>query len=204
MFQRRSSGTVTLSVALIEPPAIILSGDVAQVSPELSFHLGSMLGATLPQYVLLFGSTESQARAVIKGLGLAFGPPRTSGARFAAAATLAEVLWESIPARSQRRLRELCDLPDALDYDLAIERARLAIRRAGLFVSGDLRVSVRETCAEEGIATRGLDTPGGLAALCAASPAVSDLVLLATSPEYADARWRSPATSRKRPTWSTF
>lgn len=204
MFQRRSSGSVTLSVALVEPPAIILSGDVSQVSPELAFHLGSMLGATLPQYVLLFGSTESQARAVIKGLGLAFGPPRTSGARYAAAATLAEVLWESISPRAQRRLRELCEQPDALDYDLAIERARLAIRRAGLYVSGDLRVSVRETCAEEGIATRGLDAPGGLAALCAASPAVSDLILLATSPEYADARWRTPATSRKRPTWSTF
>ncbi|MCB9584405.1 MAG: hypothetical protein H6718_03365 [Polyangiaceae bacterium] len=204
LFQRKSSGAVTLGVALMDPPGIILSGDVPQMSPELSFHLGAMLGATLPQYVLLFGSTESQARAVFKGLGLAFGPPRAGGARIAAAATLAEVLWESIPARSQRRLRELCDLPEALDYDLTVAAARLAIRRAGLFVGGDLAVAVRETCTEEGIASKGLESPGGLATLCAASPAISDLVLIATSPEFADARWRSASSSRKRPNWSTF
>ncbi|MEZ4373632.1 MAG: hypothetical protein R3B07_22615 [Polyangiaceae bacterium] len=204
LFQRKSSGAVTLGVALMDPPGIILSGDVPQMSPELSFHLGAMLGATLPQYVLLFGSTESQARAVFKGLGLAFGPPRPGGARIAAAATLAEVLWESIPARSQRRLRELCDVPEALDYEFTVAAARLAIRRAGLFVGGDLAVAIRETCTEEGIASKGLEQPGGLAALCAASPAISDLVLIATSPEYADARWRSATSSRKRPNWSTF
>ncbi|MEZ4233844.1 MAG: hypothetical protein R3B89_32015 [Polyangiaceae bacterium] len=204
LFQRKSSGAVTLGVALMDPPGIILSGDVPQVSRELAFHLGAMLGATLPQYVLLFGSTESQARAIFKGLGLAFGPPRSSGARFAAAATLAEVLWESIPARSQRRLRELCDLPEALDYDVTVAAARLAIRRAGLFIGGDVAVAIRETCTEEGISSKGLESPGGLAALCAASPAISDLVLVATSPEFAAARWRSGTSSRKRPNWSTF
>ena len=38
---------------------------------------------------------------------------------------LAEVLWESIPVRLQRRLRELCDQPDALDYDVALNAAVL-------------------------------------------------------------------------------
>ena len=36
----------------------------------------------------------------------------------------------------QRRLRELCNDVDALDYDQALLQARVAIRRAGLFASG--------------------------------------------------------------------
>ncbi|MBX3184904.1 MAG: hypothetical protein KF915_19940 [Polyangiaceae bacterium] len=203
LFQRRSTGAVTLSVVLLQPPSIILSGEVHQVTPALTFHLGAMLAATLPQYVLLFGSTEAQVSAILKGLGLAFGPPRAAPSGLGSAAILAETLWESVPPRAQRRLRELCDDLDALDPTHAMSAARLAIRRAGLFVSGDLRVALAEACAEEGIATRGIDAPGGLAALCAASPAVSDLVLLATSPEYAASRWRSPGVGQ-RPLWSTF
>ncbi|HEX3773420.1 MAG TPA: hypothetical protein VHV51_03090, partial [Polyangiaceae bacterium] len=76
LFQRRSAGAITVNLALLSPPAVILSGDVRQETPELRFHLGAMLAATIPQYALLFGSPESQARAVLKGLGFAFGPPR--------------------------------------------------------------------------------------------------------------------------------
>ncbi len=202
LFQRRSTGAATLNVVLLQPPSIILSGEVHQVTPALNFHLGAMLAATLPQYVLQFGSTEAQVGSILKGLGLAFGPPRAATGGLGSAAILAETLWESVPPRAQRRLRELCDDPVALDPITAMSAARLAIRRAGLFVSGDLQVALAEACAEEGIATRGIDAPGGLAALCAASPAVSDLVLLATSPEYAASRWRSPGAGQ-RPLWST-
>ncbi|HXK17642.1 MAG TPA: hypothetical protein VNG33_07560, partial [Polyangiaceae bacterium] len=120
LFQRRSAGPVTVSLALLSPPAVILSGDVRQESPELRFHLGAMLAAATPQYALLFGSPESQGRAVLRGLGFAFGPPRPGAGNTGAVLNLAEVLWESIPARLQRRLRELCDEPDALDYDAAL------------------------------------------------------------------------------------
>ncbi|HWZ89682.1 MAG TPA: hypothetical protein VNW92_12550, partial [Polyangiaceae bacterium] len=95
LFQRRSSGAITVNLALLSPPAVILSGDVRQDTPELRFHLGAMLAAAIPQYALLFGSPESQARAVLKGLGFAFGPPRTT--KSGGVLNLAEVLWESIP-----------------------------------------------------------------------------------------------------------
>ena len=202
MFMRRSMSPITVSVALLSPPAIIVAGDVRFASVELAYHMGSMLAATLPQYVLLYGATEAQARGILKGLALAFGPPQASNKGLASVATLAEVLWESIPARAQRRLRELCDDPQALDYDAALTAARLSIRRAGLFVSGDVEVAVREACSDEGIPTGGLSEPGGLAALCAASPAVSDLVLLATSPEYAEARWQLGQGGRWQPGWT--
>ena len=121
-------------------------------------------------------------------------------------ANLAEVLWESVPARSQRRLRELCCNPRVLDYDAVMTDARMAIRRAGLFVSGDLRVAVRETCADESISVQVLSEPNGLAALCASSPAVSNLVRLATSPEYAEARWQKARPGTRHPSggFATF
>ncbi len=150
LFQRRSAGPVTVSLALLSPPAVILSGDVRQDSPELRFHLGAMLAAATPQFALLFGSPESQGRAVLRGLGFAFGPPRASAGNVGAVLNLAEVLWESIPARLQRRLRELCDDPDSLDYDSALAAAKLAVRRAGLFAAGDLAVALRQVALEEG------------------------------------------------------
>ena len=108
------------------------------------------------------------------------------------------MLWESVPARAQRRLRELCDDPSRIEYSLAKEAARQAVRRAGLFVAGDLTVAVRETCADVGISTWGLDAPGGLAAMCSSSPAVADLVRLATSQEYASARWQQVRGGRQQ------
>ena len=138
LFQRRSAaGSITLSVALLSPPALILSGDVRQETPELRFHLGAMLAATLPQHVLLFGSPEAR-RVPSSGPGARLRSSRGGDSDGpGAAAHLAEVLWENIPARLQRRLRELCDDPAVLDYDAAIGAGRMAIRRAGLFVAED-------------------------------------------------------------------
>ena len=196
LFQRRSSGPVTVSVALLSPPALILSGEVRRETTALAFHIGAMLAAAMPEHVLLFGSPESQTRAVLKGLSLAFGSPHDGHGGPGSAANLAEVLWESIPTRSQRRLRELCDEPGALDYDAAMATARLAVRRAGLFVTGDLGVALAEACADESIAPRSLSEPGGLSALCSASPAIADLVRLAVGSEYAEARWQ-PGSRRQ-------
>lgn len=150
LFQRRSSGPVTVSLALLSPPAVILSGDVRHDSPELRFHLGAMLAAATPQYALLFGSPESQGRAVLRGLAFAFGPPRPGVGNSGSVLNLAEVLWESIPARLQRRLRELCSEPDLLDYDAALAGAKLAVRRAGFFAAGDLGMSLRQVALEDG------------------------------------------------------
>ena len=103
--------------------------------------------------------------------------------------SLAEVLWESIPARLQRRLRELCDAPAVLDYDTAMRTARSAVRRAGLFACGHLGIALAATCAEEGIAETALSSPSRVSALAAQNGSVRSLLTLATSPEYAQIRW---------------
>jgi hypothetical protein len=206
LFQRRSGESVTINVALLSPPALLLTGEVKNESPALAYHMGAMLAATLPEHVLIYGAPELQVKNVLRALLAAFGPPQVGRGNLASIATLAEMLWESIPPRSQRRLRELCDDFGSIDYDLAVGAARQAVRRAGLFVSGDLTVAVRETCADLGVSTWNLDSPGGLAALCSSSPAVADLVRLATSPEYANARWQQIRGGGGRPpsgTWAT-
>ena len=197
LFQRRSAGAITVNLALLSPPAVILSGDVRTDTPELRFHLGAMLAASIPQYALLFGSPESQARAVLKGLGFAFGPPRQT--KSGGVLNLAEVLWESIPARFQRRLRELCDRPEQLDYDAALAASRIAVRRAGLFVAGDLAVALNEAAADDGVSREQLRAPNALAELSRTAPSVRSLLTLALSPEYAETRWQfSPRAGGSR------
>ncbi|MEI9936409.1 MAG: hypothetical protein WDO69_04210 [Pseudomonadota bacterium] len=191
LFQRRSAGAITVNLALLSPPAVILSGDVRTDTPELRFHLGAMLAASIPQYALLFGSPESQARAVLKGLGFAFGPPRQT--KSGGVLNLAEVLWESIPARFQRRLRELCDRPEQLDYDGALSASRIAVRRAGLFVAGDLAVALNEAAADDGVSREQLRAPNALAELSRTAPSLRSLLTLALSPEYAETRWQFSA-----------
>jgi len=197
LFQRRSAGAITVNLALLSPPAVILSGDVRSDTPELRFHLGAMLAASIPQYALLFGSPESQARAVLKGLGFAFGPPRQT--KSGGVLNLAEVLWESIPARFQRRLRELCDRPELLDYDAALAASRIAVRRAGLFVAGDLSVALNEAAADDGVSREQLRAPNALSQLSRSAPSLRSLLTLALSPEYAETRWQfSPRAGNSR------
>jgi tetratricopeptide (TPR) repeat protein len=190
LFQRRSAGPITVGVALLAPPAVVLSGDVQTETRELSFHVGAMLAAASPQLVMLFGLPESQARSVLRALAFAFGPARPDASGLGAALNLAEMLWEAIPARPQRRLRELCNDPGALDYDRAMEQARIAVRRAGLFVTGDWGVAAREVCIDEGLDPGLVSTPGGLAKLCERNSSLRNLHALALSSEYADTRWR--------------
>ena len=191
LFQRRSSGSITVGVALLSPPSVVLSGDVQSETPELDFHLGAMLAAASAQLVMLFGLPESQARSVLRALAFAFGPARPDASAVGTALNLAEMLWESIPARPQRRLRELCNNPEALDYDRAMQQARTAVRRAGLFVSGDFGVAAREVCIDDGLDPELVGRPGGLAELCEKSPSLRSLHALALSSEYADTRFRS-------------
>ena len=124
--------------------------------------------------------------------------PTASRSGLTAVANLAEVLWESMPTRSQRRLRQLCDDPRRLAYEAAMAEIRAATRRAGLFVAGDFRVAAREVALE-------LELPldRGLGAATAASPELFDLFRVATSPEYAEARWQPARLTTKPPegTW---
>jgi hypothetical protein len=202
LFQRKSGEPISINVALLSSPALLLNGEVKAESATLGYHLGVMLAATMPEHVLLYGASEAQVENVLRALMAAFGPPQAGRGHLASVATLAEMLWESMPARSQRRLRELCDDASRIEYSLARSAAKQAVRRAGLFVSGDLTVAIRETCADQGVSTWGLDAPGGLAALCSSSPAVADLVRLATSAEYASTRWQQVRGGGRHPSGS--
>ena len=173
LFQRKSGETITINVALLSPPALLLTGEVKSESPALGYHLGAMLAATMPEHVLLYGAPEAQVENVMKALLAAFGPPPRRRRRSSPSivTTLAEMLWESMPARSQRRLRELCDDPSRIDYALARGAARQAVRRArACSFPAIWTVAVREACADLGISTWGLDAPMGLAALCRLEP----------------------------------
>jgi hypothetical protein len=192
LFQRRDSLDVTVGVALLSPPAVLLAGDVRRESPELGYHLGAMLAACAPERVLLFGSSEEQARDILGALLVGFGPPSAQHRGPTASTHLAEVLWQSIPARAQRRLREVGDDPAAFQYELAMASARRAVRRAGLLICGDLGVAVRETLADMSVELAA--EPYGLASLAERFPDVADLVRLATSPEYAEVRWQPGRT----------
>jgi uncharacterized protein YbjT (DUF2867 family) len=158
-----------------------------------------MLAAAMPGHALLCGSSERRATSVLRALAMAFGPPSATRSGLTSVANLAEVLWESLSARAQRHLKELCRQPEQLDYALAMAEVRRATRRAGLFVSGDLRVAAREVAAE-------LEFPAdrGLAAAAAACPEIADLVVLATSPEYAEARWQPRRPASRPPDGSWF
>jgi hypothetical protein len=189
LFQRRTAGPVTIGIALLATPSIVLSGDVGEETPELGFHLGAMLAAASPQLVMLFGLPEAQARSVLRALGFAFGPARPDASGIGPALNLAEMLWESIPARPQRRLRELCNDLAALDYDQAMLQARVAVRRAGLFAAGHFGVALNEIAAEDRFSAA-LGSPDAFAGLAAAHPSIRSLYQLALGAEYAELRWR--------------
>src|SRR5690606_8260373 len=116
---------------------------------------------------------------------IAFGPPSTTN-NPQSVANLAEVLWESIPMSGQRQLRQLCDDPTLLDYATVVTTARRVQQRAGLFISGDFGLSLRQLLSHEQLDAELPTSLDELAVLAQRHPAVADLVKLATSPEYAE------------------
>jgi hypothetical protein len=191
VFHKRSSATLTITPAALNPPALVLEGDVGSVSSELCYWLGVALCATLPDQVLLATASLEKVEDILQAAGAAFGPPNSNRQGLANVAHLAGSLWERIPAREQRRLSGLCVEPGALDRQAAVEGAQQAARRAGLFVCGDLFYALGALCAEEGLDPATM-TAERYRQLCLQRPQAADVVRLATSPEYAAARWHSP------------
>ena len=84
------------------------------------------------------------------------------------------------------------------EHDELVARAQQSGRRVGMFLAGDFGWAARTVLAEAATRT---DTPLSLATLrtvCAHVPALADLLRLAVSPEYADARWHPVADSTPR------
>jgi len=199
LFHRARQGELRSSVVLLNPLGAVIDGEANDESPELSYRIGSALAAALPPCALAEALGPKELRDVIAALLTGFGPPGASGPATAEQLRLAEDMWHVVSPAAERRLRDLCADPEEISFERARSRARQACRRAGLFVSGDFAMAVRLTIAELELRVRTpLDDPMGLAALCS-NPAIADLWDLATSPEYAEARWnRQPRSAKPR------
>lgn len=198
LFHRRGSGPLTLTVALLQTPSAILGGEAREDGPDVRFILGHALASVLPQNVLPLGLPENEARVLWDVLQHAFGPPaRTKLDR--AHANLAEMLWQTLSPRAQRRLKELLATDDPTPFELVVERANQSGRRVGMFLTGDFAHAARTVLGEyPALDSAELQRPGGLAKLCAELPSLADLYRLAVRPEYADARWHVPAPQSSR------
>jgi hypothetical protein len=128
----------------------------------------------------------------------AFGPPEIGRRVDAHAARLAQSFWQTVPARTQRRLQELLGgglFPDHADL---VARAHQSGRRVGMFLAGDFAWAARQLLVD-----RADDRAAGLSlealrSLCDELPDLADLLRLAVSPEYAEARWHVVAPTSQR------
>ncbi|MGK4008818.1 tetratricopeptide repeat protein [Sorangium sp. So ce1036] len=178
----------------LSPPAVLLRGEVRDDTPELRFMLGAHLAGAMPEHVLANTSTEDELRTLLSAVVAAFGPLEATAQSTRgnpAVVRLEQNLWQLIPPRAERRLREICDSESKMTYEGVMKTTRTAMRRAGLFAAGDLATAIRATIRERGLELSvPLSRPDGLAAACAAHPEIADLVRLATRMEYAEARWQ--------------
>jgi hypothetical protein len=189
VFVATGADEISIQVALLQPPAVMISGPIEELSPELVFHLGAMMAACAPEHALLFGAPRELVHNVLSALAMSFGAGRPDNrARPPAEVTrVAAYLWEAVPARAQRRLTQLCAEPEELTYEALSGHSRLAVRRAGLMACGDLPTAIDDACLDFG-----LPVPRSLSELAQAvhaSPAVLDLLQLALSSEYAQIRF---------------
>ncbi|WP_437967281.1 hypothetical protein WMF04_48350 [Sorangium sp. So ce260] len=181
-------------VVRVNPPAVLLRGEIREDTPELRYLLGAHLAGAMPDYVLVNTSAEDELRTLLSAIVAAFGPLEATAHSTRgnpAVVRLEQNLWQLIPPRAERRLREICDSASKMTYEAAVKTTRIAMRRAGLFAAGNLATAVRATLKERGLELEvPLSRPEGLAAACAAHPEIADLVRLATRMEYAEARWQ--------------
>jgi Tfp pilus assembly protein PilF len=198
LFVRRKAEPFVARVVMTSPPSALLLGCPTDDNSAVRFALGEVLASALPTSVLAVAPEPLEARAIWEAVVTAFGPPEASRSVEVGKGRLAEALWQALPARTQRRLQVLLAAVGPNDLSEAVERTRQAGRRVGLFLTGDFGFSARMLLAEAfGSAGNEPVTLDGqsLGQLCATYPAILDLFRLATSPEYADARWRPGSPS---------
>jgi hypothetical protein len=190
VFRLPGQEEIALQLGLFSPPAVIVSGDITESSPELAFHFGAMLAGANPEHALLFGLPSEEVQHLLQALALSFGSgrPGSTDRPHPEVSRVASFLWEAIPSRSQRRLTHLCRLPGALDHAAIAASSRRVLRRAGLLACGDIRIAVADACAEAGLPAP--TTLAELADRAVKSGPVADLLALALSPEYAELRFR--------------
>ncbi|MBK6512918.1 MAG: hypothetical protein IPG04_02065 [Polyangiaceae bacterium] len=208
LFHKRTEPSSRLGVALLSQPAIVALGEHRSRSPELAYELAAAHASASGDLVLAAHLDDETIERLLTAMVVAFGPvaPRDDDAPVSSAsaaatrqevARLASELWQRINPRAERRLRALCEL-GPLEPAVGRASARRAMRRAGLFASGDLGVALRALAVEERYEVPPAGEPLDLDALCRESAEAEDLVRLATRMEYAEARWQLPSPSSVR------
>jgi hypothetical protein len=200
LFASRSPAlAVSSHPALLSPASVIMAGDLREETAELRYELGRGVSAALPHNILRRALPVEEGRAVFDALRAAFGPPERAGRTVdPRTARLAESFWQVMPPRAQRRLQELLRMSLA-DYGELEEASQQSGRRVGMFLAGDFACAVRAVLAES-MRVIGPPTPDRLRELCSSVPAIADLLRLAVSREYADARFHPvAAVAQRRP-----
>ncbi len=192
---------LTGGVALLPTLSAMVLGDAREDSSALRYALGQAFAAAMPQSALLLGLPEAEARVLWNAMLAAFGPPEFGKLGDPAATRLVQAFWNTIPPRSQRRLQELLARAPT-DFDAALERSRQSGRRVALFLCGDIGFVLRMVAAELAL-PQALLTVDNFADLVGSSPIIGDLVRLAVSAEYADARFRPMPEGGPRATLSS-
>jgi cellulose synthase operon protein C len=203
LYVRRGAEPLTGRVILTSPPSVLLTGFPNEDNADVRLALGQAVAGAMSTGVLLSAPTPEEGREYWAAILAAFGPPESSRAVGRSSGRLAEALWQSLPARTQRRLQTILASVSREEYEPAVQRARQAGYRVGLFLTGDFGVVGRAAMldAPTGVGSGPATLVGqSLREVCAndkAYPGVLDLFHLAVSPDYADARWRvaSPSSS---------
>lgn len=184
-------------VSLRSPVAALLTGQRFEDSSETRWLLGKALAAALPQNAILFGLSNAAARRAWSAIVAGFGPKIDDVELDAEGKALIETLTQTIPARVQRRIKELLEQDDEADFELVLDRALQSGRRLGHFLTGDFAHSARSLMREyPDVDTSFLDAQGGLEWMCSTLPSLADLYRLAIRPEFADARFASTRAAK--------
>jgi hypothetical protein len=197
LYAKRTTAAPAGQPLLLESPAALLIGDMREETVGLRYALGRAIGAAQPENLLLSALDDGDARALWDALVGAFGPSDRSSQLTATSGRYAGALWERLAPRAQRRMQELLGQAAPLpSYEVLREVVRQSARRVGLLLAGNVSAVVRAAASERGLDADVLLRAGGLAEL-ACDEAIADLLKLAASPVYADARWR-PLTAGAR------
>ncbi|WP_394850394.1 hypothetical protein LZC95_23415 [Pendulispora brunnea] len=185
---RTGTASVTSSVHIASPPAIVLSGDLRADTPELRYALGQGIACALPQNVLIASLPEPEGSLMWRAMLGAFGPPEYGRQLDPKSGRLAESFWHTVPPRTQRRMQELLGAAPRTSYDDVVAMVRQSARRVGLFLAGDFALVAQSFLRERGMDLESARAWGGVERLCAQFPELANLAELAASPEYMAAR----------------
>lgn len=173
-----------------QPPSVLVGSDAPlHHEGSLRFLLGRALELARPEHALVATFGEDEGRTFFAALRAAFGPAEGAHVEREAAA-LASELWRTIPARSQRDVRELLlESEPVFDWDQMRAAIFGGAARAGLVASGDVAASMRALMDEEAAPTEEhrLDSLDELAEAITRSTSLADLVRFAFSDAFVDA-----------------